>query len=138
MLEADARGELGIGVERVEISREAVEERLLLGRGLFHAKVRRAVLGDFDVRLPVVLGRSVAPEAPGVAHDDRPRGVEEQRAGIALGLGIDDDGGEATQVVDAADLGGRVERAGGRNGRMHADALAAVDDHGEIGVGLGE
>src|SRR5262249_18532731 len=76
LLEADAGRELRIGVERVEVAREAVEERLLLRRRLLDLEVGLLVLGDSDAR--VLFGRRVAAEAAGAAHDDRPRRLEDE------------------------------------------------------------
>src|SRR4029077_3911137 len=87
--EADLRRELGIGMQRVEVAREAIEQGLLGRRRLLDAEVGRDALRDLGDLL--FARRRLSAEPAFTAEDDLRGGVEERLAARVLGHGVDED-----------------------------------------------
>ncbi len=99
-LKADRLGEVGIGVQRVPVAAEAIEQRLVGGHFLFDARVGRAVW-RLDRRCG--LAAIAAPAARAAHHDDQV--VLDQRfavLGVADRLDVDD--GVFALVQDLLDV----------------------------------
>ena len=97
-------------MQRVEVPRQAVEQRLLGGRRLLDGERRRRVARALDRR--GLLRRGIAAEATLAAEEDRRRRLGHQRALGVLGARIDEHLRQALHVVDAADRRGGAELAG--------------------------
>ena len=135
-LEADVLRELGIGVQRVEVAREAIEQGLLGARGLLHRERGRNVARSLDGRR--LLRRRRSPGHPFAPEQDGRRGLGDQLAAAVLGARVDQHLREAPQIVEAPDGGGGPQRAAGSDGRVQRHPLAPVDDHGEVAARLAE
>jgi hypothetical protein len=100
LLKAEGGGEARVGVERVHVAREAVEQRLIVARLLFHRRVGGA-LGH-----GAALGRGAAVAAPaaGAAHEGADLVDGEQVAVLVVGAHLHHDHGAFALVVDGLHL----------------------------------
>ena len=130
-VEARALGELGVGVQGVPVAGQAVEECLVLAGGAQRLPVRVAA-GGFRTGG----GAAFATEAAFAAYEDLGVGGPQRAVGVGDFAAEDDDGGLAL-VVDGGDAGGLDGRAVDGDGPGDLDALAAVQDGGEVDVDAG-
>ena len=125
-VEAGGRGERRIGVQRVAVTRQPVDERLI-DSGLVLHDVIGLALGRRRART----GRPAVATPATLAADERGRaGGEERLAGGGidrLGLGRDHRAG--TLVVDAGHRRHRADRALDGDRLVQLDGLLAVHEH---------
>ena len=118
--------ELLVGMQRVLVARQPVEQRLVFARLVRDRHVRRPLGGDVGC-----LGRATIAAPSTLAADEDGRGRLEQ--GLAVGNeggdGLDRNDRALALVEDAGDLVDRLDLAGHRDLTVQDDALLTVDQH---------
>jgi hypothetical protein len=122
--------EVRVGVERVHVAGEPVDERLLRQR-----LVRDRLVG-LPVRrhVPRPARTAIAAEAALAAREDAHRVAEEEATLGIDGVGLDDDECRLPLVVDGLHRGRGRELAARRDGAVELDPLLAVEDERRVHV----
>ena len=128
-VEAAHGRERRVGVQRVAVARQPVDQRLV-GAGLQLDGVVGVAVG----RLVRVAGRTAVAAPAALAADvGRHAGVEQRLAGVDEGrLALGDDHRALALVVDAGDLAHGLELALDGDLPVERDALLAVDEHRRV------
>ncbi len=131
LVEPGTSGELGVGVQRVPVAGEAVEQGLVRAHGAFDGPV-----GFAGGRIEAVGRAAVAAPAALAAYEDL--GVVGPQRAVGVGdLGAQDQDGGLALVVDGGEPTGRGRRALGRDGAVDLHRLPAVQDLGEFDLHTG-
>jgi hypothetical protein len=133
LVEARHLGEVRVGVQRVLVAREPIQEGLLRqGRGLDRA-VGRAIR-----RLVARLGAGVAAEATLTANEQREAVGEQVLAGFVLRGRLQDHERRLALVVDLRNRARDLELLRRRDRLVDLDVLLPVEQHGEVEVHPGD